>query len=390
MQWDADGLSRLIGKVYEAALDKNKWSDFFEDFAKRQNSHAGLIWSNDFTDRSVDVGQGDSSFSVSHGFSASALQSFADYYASRNVWLEDSRLHSEGAIVTGEMLYAQSRLTKTEYWTDWLRPQNISRTAAAIVQKRDERSVNITLARSEEAGAYTPEELHLFKVLMPHFQAALEMHRRLHRVEALAKTAVGVLDALPFGVVLLNADNRILHVSSKALSLANRSRCVNFMEGQRIQCTRQSDADQVARLVLGASRTGRALRGHAGGVLRMLGRDGVSLQLVVVPLPSWSGPFGMEAASAVFINDEQASATGSFGELLRAVYTLTPTEALLTEALVNGQTIQSYAELRHVSMATARTQMRSVMAKVGVTRQSDLVRVVLTGPALLRWPDRGA
>lgn len=385
MQQDTD-LSRLIGKVYEAALDKGRWGAFFEDFAKLQNSHAGLIWANDFSNRSVDVGQGDASFSVSHGFSAADLQSFADYYSARNVWVEDSRLHREGAVVTCEMLYEPSRLKKTEYWADWLRPQDISRSAAAIVQKRDERSVNITLVRSERAGAYTPEELHLFKVLMPHFQAALEMHTRLHRFEALAKAAVGVLEALPFGVVLLNADNRVLHASGKAVGLADRSRCVSFMEGRRIQCARQSDTDQVMKLVVGAGRTGQALRGHAGGVVRLLGRDGIRVQLVVVPLPSWSGPFGVEAVSAVFVSDDQASATGSFGELLRAVYALTPTEALLTEALVNGQTIQSYADLRQVSIATARTQMRSVMAKVGVTRQSDLVRVVLTGPALLRWP----
>ena len=386
MQWDVDMVSRLIGKVYEAALDKRQWPVFFEDFATTLKSHAGLVWSNDFVDRTVDVGQS-AAFSASHGFSESDLRSFADYYGERNVWLEDSRLHREGAVVTSESLYDPSRLKKTEYWTDWLRPQDIFHSAAAIVNKRNERSVNITLVRSEGAGAYSPDELHLFRILMPHFQAAFEMHRRLHRLDTLAACSMNVLEALPFGVVLLNAERRVLHASTKALAFANHAGCISFCEGRAIACARPADADQVNRLVAGAARTGRALSGEAGGVARLVGKSGVKLQLVVVPLPSWSGPFGVEAASAVFVSDERSAVDGSFEGLLRAAYGLTPTEAILTEALVNGRTVQSYAQARQVSVATARSQMRAVMAKVGVARQSDLVRVVLTGPALLRWPD---
>lgn len=397
---DANWISALIGKIYEAALDDKGWSRFFDDFAPALKSHVGLVWANDFTDRSVEVGaeaavasheEGAASFSASYGFTPEALASFASYYGQRNVWLQDSSLHHEGSIVTDPMLYPVSQLKRTEYWADWLRPQDIFHTAAAIVSKRDERSVNVTLARSERAGHYSAEELALFRILMPHFQAAYEMHRRLRRAKVLSEGALAMLEGLPFGIVLLDGGGRVLHASEKALGLAQRSARVSFFEGRRVDCVRPADADLLARMVAGATltglRRGGSEGGSAGAALRLAGPGGLRLQLVVTPLPSWSGPFGMEAAAALFISEEGASVLGSFSALLRAAYGLTPTEARLTEALVNGVTVQSYADRHAVAESTVRTQLKAVMGKVGVARQTDLVRVVLTGPALLRWPE---
>lgn len=40
-----------------------------------------------------------------------------------------------------------------------------------------------------------------------------------------------------------------------------------------------------------------------------------------------------------------------------------------------------------LAIHTVRSQFKSAAAKVGVSRQADLVRVVLLGPAMLRWPE---
>ena len=65
---------------------------------------------------------------------------------------------------------------------------------------------------------------------------------------------------------------------------------------------------------------------------------------------------------------------------------MTPAEAALTEALVSGHSLQEFAELRSTSMHTVRTQLKAAAAKAGAKRQADLVRIVLTGPAVLGIP----
>jgi len=69
---------------------------------------------------------------------------------------------------------------------------------------------------------------------------------------------------------------------------------------------------------------------------------------------------------------------------LRNFYGMTVAEARLTEALVNGYSLQEYAERQRISIHTARTQIKSATAKAGAQRQVDLVRIVLTGPAVLQ------
>ena len=67
-----------------------------------------------------------------------------------------------------------------------------------------------------------------------------------------------------------------------------------------------------------------------------------------------------------------------FGELLHALFGLTPAERGLATALSAGDHLCDIATNRGVALNTVRAQLKSVFGKVGVTSQSDLVRTLLT------------
>jgi DNA-binding CsgD family transcriptional regulator len=78
-------------------------------------------------------------------------------------------------------------------------------------------------------------------------------------------------------------------------------------------------------------------------------------------------------------------------EALTRMFGLTPTEARLLGALATGSTVEQYAQQRGVSIGTARVQLKQVQAKTGASRQSDLVRLVLSSAAAhLLHPDPGS
>jgi len=64
----------------------------------------------------------------------------------------------------------------------------------------------------------------------------------------------------------------------------------------------------------------------------------------------------------------------------QARFGLTEAEAALAAALAAGEALSAYAARRGVRVQTARNQLQSVFQKVGVNRQSDLVRRLLTAP----------
>jgi DNA-binding CsgD family transcriptional regulator len=99
-------------------------------------------------------------------------------------------------------------------------------------------------------------------------------------------------------------------------------------------------------------------------------------------LPLDRSPFGEDAAAALVCSDPDA-AMADMGQQLQGMFGMTPAEARLTEALVQGQSLRQYADARRVTMSTVRTQLKAATGKTGTRRQADLVRIVLTGPAIL-------
>ncbi len=244
--------------------------------------------------------------------------------------------------------------------------------------------MNLTFLRSEQAGFYQPQEMALLAALVPHVQTGFAMLRKLHRLEALTRASTHVLEAVPLGILLLDENADVLFANELARSLTKSNRLMRLSASSGISCVRSSDDAVFQKLVREASHTGVAAAGSAGGSLRLSGLDGDQLQIVVTPFPSWSTPFGTSASTAVFLNDPKVS-LGSLVKALRSVYGMTATEARLTEALVSGVSTVEYAHRYGVSMNTVRTQIKTSAAKVGASRQADLVRLVLTGPAVLRF-----
>ncbi len=62
--------------------------------------------------------------------------------------------------------------------------------------------------------------------------------------------------------------------------------------------------------------------------------------------------------------------------ILQSVYGFTKAESRLVEALLNGSTLESFAEQTNVSVNTARTHLKSVYLKTETNRQPELIRLL--------------
>jgi DNA-binding CsgD family transcriptional regulator len=101
-----------------------------------------------------------------------------------------------------------------------------------------------------------------------------------------------------------------------------------------------------------------------------------------MPLPA-ADPKDLDVRRcALLVSPFEDPAAQALVPALQRIYGMTPSEALLTEALVSGRSLAQVAEERAVSIHTVRTQLKAATAKAGAKRQADLVRIILTGPAM--------
>lgn len=205
-----------------------------------------------------------------------------------------------------------------------------------------------------DRSAYSARDRARVEGVVPHLvQAARLCHERV-RCQAWAGMLEQAVDALPLAVWIVDGAGRVAWRNGRAGDLESARSGVRVAPGGRL-CL----GDGIPSGVPGCHRIGGTAALYA--VIRRLG-DGAH-HLVAITEPGRMP--GVSAAA------------------LRAYFGLTEAEASLAAALVGGSALETYAQARGVRIGTARNQLKQVLAKVGVPRQSELVRVVLTTAAAL-------
>ncbi|MBI2770816.1 MAG: helix-turn-helix transcriptional regulator [Burkholderiales bacterium] len=372
-----------MGAIYDAALDASLWPAFMQKAAGALHAGVGMFWLHDFSTGSADFGSDAGNVASVTGLDATALSQYVSHYSARNVWLPNAAKLPEGSVTVSSSLYPERQLKRTEFYDGWLQGLDVFHGVGSAIVKRETRDVKLSFLRSERAGPYTAGELRMVRDLLPHMRNAVTLHRRLHHLQALSAAALAALDMLPVGVILLTPGGTLMHANRVAHHLAATTRALQFGGGKVLAAT-AALTGRLGLLIDSAVSTGLGQGCLPGGSLRLTGPLGDELQVLVTPLPvAVSASWGAPAPAAIFCSNPRAPVP-ALTQALRAFYCMTPAEAELTQALVNGQTLKEFADARGVSINTVRTQLKFAAARVGARRQSDLVRMVLTGPALMR------
>jgi DNA-binding CsgD family transcriptional regulator len=372
----------LVSHIYDAALDSSRWPAFMERLASLLNAGIGMLWLHDFEAARYSFETEGGNLSTVTGLDATTFSEFSAYYGARNVWVPNASQLAEGSVTVSSALYPDALLKGTEWYDGFLRKCDLFFAVGSSIVKNEMRDVKMSFVRSERAGSYDEAELHLVRQLLPHLRNAVLLHRKLHRLETLAASALAALDRVPTGIVLLTSAGLLMHANQRAHELVHTTAALRFGTAGALEGSSAAATGSLQRLIREAvgTATGKGL--SPGGALRLTGRTGRRLHVLVTPLPLEPAAFGGGAAAALFCSDPEA-AVGTVARQLEALFHMTPAEARLTEALVHGQSLRQYAEARCLSLSTVRTQLKAATAKTGTRRQADLVRVVLTGPAVL-------
>lgn len=361
----------LVDCIYAAAEAPALWPQALERIADATGSAASLLY------RHMDAQEG--GVDVAVRVSPDAADAYQQYFHRLDPWgnsPQAAALVQPGAVIDGDQLVPRSELASTEYYNDFARLHGLTRVLVGIISKQGSFASVISLIRDDAAGEHTSEDRRLLCALMPHLTRAVQMHRRMLPVSVLDGAAVDALDCLSSGVALLDGSCRTIFLNRAAERLL-RQRDGLFVEHGCLAAAMPHERDMLRVLVAQAAQT------TAGSSLRAGGAAPISrpsmrrpYNVLVTPLgrrhTSLHGP---EAAVAVFISDPEDRGPSEIGALVR-LFRLTPAEARLATGIATGATLAEVADTLGIGRETARTQLRSVFAKTGTTRQSELVRII--------------
>lgn len=241
----------------------------------------------------------------------------------------------------------------------------------------------LKIFRQRSDAPFDAEETSVCEILVTQLRRGLELAARLGASEVERVLYSNVMDRLSVGVVLLDANRSIVKTSSMATArLTSRDGLQSQLGRLRaLYAAEDRELQDALKDAIAAVAAGEITPGTRGvSISRKSG--GRNLGLVIQPITQAQDGFASSAVVAVYIRDPEAT-TEVENDLVRQLFDLTPAEASLARRLAAGLSLEDAASSLAISRNTARAHLRSIFSKSGITRQTELVRLMLNSAAML-------
>jgi DNA-binding CsgD family transcriptional regulator len=251
-------------------------------------------------------------------------------------------------------------------------PEGLGWSASTSVNVPDHDLLVLSIERAWQNGPIPREAVDSLDRLRPHLARSALISARLAFERA--GTAVDALARLGFAAASISKTGRVLLANAQfeaedgGWTLRGGDRIA--VEDDRAEALL---ADALARL------------GTSSGVRSIplrVSKAKVDAVMHVVPIRGAAHDL-FASTSAIVVITRSSGASGG-PALMQSLFDLTPTEAAIARRLSQGETADQIAQATQKSILTIRTQLKSVLAKTGTRRQSELVHLLtrLVPPAL--------
>jgi DNA-binding CsgD family transcriptional regulator len=364
MDISEERVAELIAASYSAALGQLGWQDYCNAVdAALGGGNCVAIHGQDMK-ANINLGI------VYTGFRPDFIDTYAAHYSGLNPYVSSFFRAPVGAKLTTEDMVDIPALMKSEFYNDWLRPQEDVWPGCGVVLFHDDSRVLVFggQLRARETDDKFDPMMKLLNVLTPHLTRAFDIQRAV-ALSQMAETRKA-MDVARDGIVVVDVRGRVRHMNSGASKYLDQQDLIRVNASGALFVA-DDRAQALLRRALGSSVE------PACFFVRSAGGNPVAL-LTVTPIQrdrpvSFVQPF--EDHSASHLVTITAPANG-FRQDARRLLGLSAAEIAVAEALAAGLSLREIAEAKGRSLHTVRNQVRSILEKTDTRRQAELISVL--------------
>ena len=266
---------------------------------------------------------------------------------------------------------------ETEFYRQFLKPLDILYALGADIVTDDGIHCRFRVTRPHRERPFSANDKALCAAMLPHLKRAVILHSQINLIDSERRLYAGTIDRMLVGTVILDQSGAIIKSNVVAEEMLRESDGLRLSNGA-LRAEHPAENRELQRLVKQAMNGASGTPGiaEALSISRKNGRGRLGVLVRSVPSAEWSEG-NRRPAAALLIRDPDRHTEAS-RETVRRLFDLTPAEASLALALSDGLTLDEAAERLHIRKNTARAHLRSIFAKIGVTRQTTLVRLLLS------------
>lgn len=227
------------------------------------------------------------------------------------------------------------------------------------------------------SAGWEPDQIDMMKRLLPHIRHFVWVRQALDDAEALAASLSGLLDNTRLGIIQLDHRGPIVEVNDRARRVLRQPGGLSEKDG--FLSTRLADDDAILQSLLTGALPASGFAVPTGGTTTVRRRPPLLPLIVHVdPLANYRkgssfGPLG----ALVLVVDPMWQPQVNSG-LVSEVLGLTPAESRVATMLSEGKTVAEIALATGRQKSSIYWLLNQVYRKLGISRQADLVRLVLS------------
>lgn len=349
--------AELIEMIYAALLGESDWQAFLRRLADAIPDGKAVLFAQGF-------GTNPGFAALQVGMTDQAMAAYGNHFAACNPWIPRMEATRPGKSVAGHRLYAPEDLARSEFYNDFLLPNDVETSGGLVIERTDDFQFNLTVMSSQTSWGVVDRWAEQFDRISPHLRRAADFYRRTSFAAVLSGLEGSILDALHMGVVIVSAGRRIRTASDAAQRMFGPAIGIDPSGRLRLGC----DKGQVllsAMLSLG----------YDGPQQQRIVVDDLALTLIRMQRDRERSIF---EGPGVCITLEPLRAGGRHDDidLFAARHGLTGAETRALEGIMSGKSIAEIAREAGRSRETIRSQLKTLYLKTGTNGQTDLLRLV--------------
>ncbi len=285
-----------------------------------------------------------------------------------------------GDILTLSEVTSPEALSQNRFYQEIMRPYGIAHELGMYVCEPGGWEANVGLTSGPDDGDFTQAHKNMLIVLRPHLEQALALFSRIRRDETELQAMIDTLDRLTICTFILDGTGQVIRTNVAARKLLGASDDIRTAD-DRLALSHKAGNTALQQLVtraIAARRRGErfteALRVDSD-IERPLG---MLVRTIETPTRHVSDA---EPAAVIYVSGLE---TGQpLERLVSQIFDLTPSEAHLAALLAAGLSLAEAARKLDLTENTVRSYCKTILSKTGVSRQADLVRLILRSVAVL-------
>ena len=372
---DGDAFDRILCSLHKAALDDSHWSTASALMEEALGAKGNALVFGD--GRSYDDVRIFLARFLYRGERRRELErEYFDVYYPLDERVPRLRQLPDSQLVHATELYTEEERKNSVVYNEMMSRALSQNGVTVRLDGPDGSRIIWSIADPVDGSGWSSGRMAMIQRFLPHLRHYVAVRHALVESGALGASMTGLLDRTGTGIIQLDEQGRVVAANDRARDLLREGDGLSDEDGYlRV---RSPDADTGLQRLLARALPRFNGRGAGGSMAVRRSSNRPRLALHVVPVGGGEPDFRPSRVAALVLVVERHVGTRIDPALLEAKLGLTPMESRVAALLAEGRSVHDIVAMTGRRENTIRWHVKHIYEKHGISRQVDLVRLVLS------------